>query len=116
MVSNATSLGRSGLHDWLIQRVSSIVIAAYIFCLTGIFIRYHGALDFGTWQLIFSHLTMQVFTTLFLLSLIAHAWVGIWTITTDYLKNTAVRLLVQIFVIIALLACFFWGIQILWGG
>jgi len=116
MVNNATSLGRSGLQDWLIQRVSSIIIAAYVLCITGIFIRHHGELNFGTWQMIFANPAMQIFTLFFLIGLIAHAWVGIWTVTTDYLKNTAVRVSVQVLVIIALLACGFWGVQILWGG
>ena len=38
-----------------------------------------------------------------------------WTIATDYIKPTAIRLAFEIMVIIALLACVIWGIAILWG-
>ncbi|HQN41780.1 MAG TPA: succinate dehydrogenase, hydrophobic membrane anchor protein, partial [Pseudomonadales bacterium] len=29
MVTNVTNFGRSGLHDWLVQRLSALVLAAY---------------------------------------------------------------------------------------
>ncbi len=29
MVTNITSLGRNGVHDWLVQRISAVVLLAY---------------------------------------------------------------------------------------
>jgi succinate dehydrogenase / fumarate reductase membrane anchor subunit len=30
MVTSVTSFGRSGLYDWLIQRVGGVIMAAYV--------------------------------------------------------------------------------------
>lgn len=35
MVASVTSLGRSGVYDWLVQRVSAIVLAVYFVFLLG---------------------------------------------------------------------------------
>jgi len=116
MVKNATSLGRSGLQDWLIQRISSLVITAYVLCIVAIFIRHGGHINFATWQLIFSNSIMRVFTIFFLISLGLHAWIGIWTVTTDYIKCAYLRVTIQLTVIFTLAACSLWGIQILWSS
>jgi succinate dehydrogenase / fumarate reductase membrane anchor subunit len=50
-----------------------------------------------------------------LLALVSHAWIGMWTVTTDYLKTAWFRLLVQLLIYITLLFYLVWGIQILWG-
>ncbi len=36
--------------------------------------------------------------------------------TTDYLKPTAIRVSVQLLVILAIFAFLVWGIQVLWGA
>ena len=36
MVKSVTSFGRSGLSDWLLQRVSGVILLAYALCLGGI--------------------------------------------------------------------------------
>ena len=114
MVGNITSLTNNGLRDWLIQRVSALVLAAYtIFLIT--FIVMHPNLDFMTWQALFSHPVMRIASAVVLLNLILHAWIGLWTVSTDYLKSTVVRVSFQMFVVILLLAAFIWGIDILWS-
>ena len=30
MVKSVTSLGHSGLHDWMIQRATAVILAAYV--------------------------------------------------------------------------------------
>ena len=35
----------------------------------------------------------QVFTTLTLIAILAHAWVGLWQVLTDYVKCLSLRLL-----------------------
>ena len=34
MITNVTSYGRSGLSDWLLQRTTAIVMAAYVVFVT----------------------------------------------------------------------------------
>lgn len=113
MVKMATALGRSGLQDWLIQRITAVILAVYIvFILSHVFaMNVHG---YHSWYELFLNPWMRAATLLALMSLIAHAWVGVWTITTDYLKPLMIRLPVQILVILALLGYFVWGIQIIW--
>jgi succinate dehydrogenase / fumarate reductase membrane anchor subunit len=114
MVKAATSLGRTGLQDWLIQRVSAVGLAAYIIFIFITILR-HSPLHYSAWKIIFSSHWMKGFTLLALLSLITHAWIGMWTITTDYLKNMVLRLSVQLLFFLVLLSDFFWGVCIIWG-
>src|SRR5947209_2075405 len=110
-LTNVTSLTGEGLRDWLVQRVTSVIMGIYILFLFGFFLCYPH-LDFYTWQSLFASTVMRVFSVLFLISLILHAWVGVWTIFTDYLKWVGLRLLLQVLVIIALFAYLIWGIDI----
>ena len=114
-LTNVTSLTRNGLRDWLVQRATSIILAAYtLFILS--YLLFHPHIDFYAWQNLFASPWMKIFSVLSLLSLILHAWVGMWTIATDYLKPVYLRLTFQIVMIVALLGYFFWGVAILWGG
>lgn len=114
MVANITSLTGNGLKDWLIQRVSALYLAAYSLFLLG-FLLLHPHLDYTQWHTLFMHLGFKIATVLcfFLISL--HAWIGIWTVTTDYIKCTVVRLSVQLAVALGLFAQVIWGIMIAWG-
>lgn len=114
-LTNVTSLTGNGLRDWLIQRATSLVMLLYIVFLIAFFIT-HKVVDYAVWHGLFSHLGMRLFSSLFLLSLIWHAWVGMWTIITDYIKPFVLRLVVQLLIIIGLLLCFIWGLAIFWGN
>ena len=114
MVSSVTSLTGNGLRDWLIQRVSAVVLGAYVIFLLA-FIVGHPVINYEQWRSLFANPFMKISSVIMLLCLILHAWVGIWTVTTDYLKNTAIRLSVQMLVLLTLLASFVWGIAIFWG-
>lgn len=114
MVSNVTSLTGNGLKDWLVQRVTAVYLAAYTVFLFG-FIILHPHLNFAEWSALFHLRFFQIATLIALATLSLHAWVGVWTVTTDYIKCTAIRLSVQMFVFLWLLAQFIWGIMIVWG-
>lgn len=114
MVGVVTSLGRNGLHDWLIQRATAIILLGYIIFLNG-YCLFNPFISYERWQQLFLNPWMQMASVLALLSLIGHAWVGIWTVTTDYLKLLAPRLVVQLISFLILAACLVWGIRILWG-
>ena len=112
MVKNIMSFGRSGLSDWVVQRVTAIIVAAFSIFLLG-FIVLNKPLDFGTWHDLFAGLAMRIFTLLALISLLIHAWIGMWTIATDYVKPAWLRLLVELLIILALAVFLFWGVYIL---
>lgn len=116
MVNKLTSdmsLTGNGLRDWLVQRLSSLIIAVYFIFLVGFFCQ-HPNLDFMLIRDLFAGSWMQIFTLLTLLSLFLHAWVGVWTVITDYIKPFVLRFLIQALVILALFIYFFWGVEILW--
>lgn len=122
MVTNATSLSRSGLSDWIIQRASAIVLGAYTLCILGSFVA-NPDMDYQSWRAMFESTPMQLFSLLAVFALCGHAWIGLWTITTDYLNEshigsmaTVVRLLVQAFCGLLTVAYLLWGIQIFWGA
>jgi len=122
MVTNVTNFGRSGLSDWVVQRVSAVILGVYTLFMV-YWLLTHPDVSYEQWRGLFASTAMRIFTLLALLSLIAHAWIGVWTVVTDYLTPlslgkhaTAVRFLVECAVIIALFVFLVWGIQILWGN
>ena len=114
MVATVTSLGRSGLHDWMIQRLSAVIMLAYTLYLA-YFVLSTGDVTFAAWQALFATTFMKVFSLLALGSVVMHAWIGLWIVSTDYMPKLAIRMIFQAFVIIMCLALMIWGIQILWS-
>jgi succinate dehydrogenase / fumarate reductase, membrane anchor subunit len=119
MVTTVTSMGRSGLHDWLMQRVSAVILLAY-FLYVGVVVL--SGPEYADWKALFEQTWMRVFSMLALVSLGAHAWVGLWAVFTDYLTErmmgstgNALRLAAQIVCGIIMFTYIVWGIQILWG-
>ncbi|HSH47612.1 MAG TPA: succinate dehydrogenase, hydrophobic membrane anchor protein [Halomonas sp.] len=115
MVTNITNLGRNGLSDWLIQRVSAVVLALYTLFLVG-YLLFSPNLDYATWNGLFAQTWMRIFSLLAFISLAGHAWVGLWTVTTDYIKPTGIRIAAQSVIILAIFVFLVWGIQVLWGA
>jgi succinate dehydrogenase / fumarate reductase, membrane anchor subunit len=111
-LTNVFSLSGNGLRDWMIQRVSALILAVYTLFLLPYFI-YHHDINYFEWQHFFSSTFVRIFTLLALLSLVLHAWIGVWTIATDYLKPLAIRLIFQTVVIVVLIVYLLWGLQIL---
>jgi succinate dehydrogenase / fumarate reductase, membrane anchor subunit len=114
MVGIATSLGRNGVHDWIIQRVTAVILAIY-----AIFVLYFfvSTPDVSHAQLIqfFGQPVVKWLSISSLFAVCFHAWIGMWIISTDYIKPLAARMLFQVLVIITCLTFVGWGISILWG-
>ena len=122
MVTSATNFSRTGLSDWLVQRVSAIVLLAYSLFIFGIFVLY-PELSFEQWSGIFSNNAVRLFSMMSVLALCGHAWIGMWTVGTDYLrsrtmgpKGDRLRSIYQSICLLAILAYLLWGIKILWGN
>ena len=113
-VRSSTSLTRSGVSDWLVQRVSALILLAYVIFLLGFYFG-HPTLDYLTWHGLFLLPAMRIFSFLTLLALLGHAWVGMWTVLTDYVKPYYLRGILQIFIILAFIACLAFGVTILWS-
>ncbi len=114
MVTSVTSLTGNGLKDWLIQRVSAIYILGYTLFLLGYSVL-HAPFSYTQWSSLFDCLIVKILTVLTLIMFLLHAWIGIWTVTTDYLPQKPIRLLTQTVVALWLTAQFIWGLTIVWG-
>ena len=90
MVEGVLSYSGNGLRDWLVQRISAVVIAVYLIILVG-FWFVHPQADYAAWKLFMGHISVRVLSLLMLLSLVAHAWIGLWIVSTDYMKHAVVR-------------------------
>lgn len=114
MLTNVTSLTGNGLKDWLIQRITAVVLLFYTLFLAG-FILLNANLDYTRWYALFHTPWFSVATILAVLSLSLHAWIGLWTVTTDYIKLTSLRIVVQTLIASWLIAQLIWVFMIIWG-
>ena len=111
-IKSATGLTGSGSRDWILQRISAVVLAVYSVVMVGFFL--FNDVNFESWQGFMLSLPMKLFSLVAILSLVFHAWVGMWTVLTDYVKSSGLRLVIQSLVIIAVLVYLFWGVMIFW--
>lgn len=121
-VSPATNYGRTGLHDWVLQRVTAVVMLAYVLYILGI-VLFGPTPDYATWRAHFAGTPMKVFSLMALVSILIHAWIGLWTVSTDYFteyllgaKGNVIRWVFQAACGVVLFAYLVWGAQILWGN
>lgn len=121
MVRNVTSLSRSGLSDFVLQRVSAAIMALYTLCVLGFFLANP---DVTHAQLVtyFGSTPMLVFSTLLVLATAAHAWIGMWTVGTDYIRPhyfgahaTSFRLVYQAGCVALIFLYVVWAMQVFWS-
>ncbi|HSX20730.1 MAG TPA: succinate dehydrogenase, hydrophobic membrane anchor protein [Gammaproteobacteria bacterium] len=113
MLNLTTALGRNGLQDWIIQRVTAAILAVYSIFLFIFWLC--TARTYDAWVVLFNIGVMRFMTVVALTCLIAHAWIGLWIICTDYIKSAGMRIAVLICIYMFLLFDVIWAIQILWG-
>ena len=114
MVSNASALGRNGVHDFILVRATAIVLTLYIIYMVGFF-AITGDVTYEAWTGFFSSAVTKVFTLLALVSTLIHTWIGMWQVFTDYVKSTALRLGLQLLTVVALLVYVIYGFVVVWG-
>jgi succinate dehydrogenase / fumarate reductase, membrane anchor subunit len=121
-MKSATGLTGSGSRDWYIQRVSAVVLAVYTVVVFG-WVLCNGGFSFEQWYGFMMTTPMKIMSLLAVLSLVAHAWIGMWQVFTDYVTTrsmgpsaTGLRLVLTSAVIIAVFAYAIWAIQIFWAN
>jgi succinate dehydrogenase / fumarate reductase, membrane anchor subunit len=120
-VTNVTSFTRSGLGDYVVQRVTAVILALYAFCVLGFFLV-TADISHAALVAYFGNTIMRLFSTLAVLATAAHAWIGMWTVGTDYLRphyfgnhSTAWRLAYQSVCLVVLFVYVAWALQIFWS-
>ena len=103
-----------GLRDWLLQRLTAVVMAGYTLWLFA-YLLMRTPRGYTAWSTLFSQTWFQVGTMLFIAALLYHAWIGMRDILMDYMQPTGIRLLSQFVVGIVLVFYLIWSASILWG-
>ncbi len=102
-----------GLKEWIIQRVTAIVMVVFTivllvdYCIT-------GSATYEGWSALFANQVMKLLSFLALFSLFYHAWIGVRDIWMDYIKPVSIRLALQVLTVLYLVACAAYAVQILW--
>jgi succinate dehydrogenase / fumarate reductase, membrane anchor subunit len=102
----------TGFRDWLVQRISAVVIGLYLLLIL-FYLLENQPLYFAQWRHFFDGALVKIATLVTLVAVLWHAWIGLWTVITDYIKKPGLRLALLSLVIILLLAYVFWGVEIL---
>lgn len=119
-VTNVTSLTRSGLSDFVIQRVTAVILVVYTALVLWFFLS-TPLMSYAALVGFFGDPIMKGFSTLAIVSTAAHAWIGMWTIGTDYIRPhyagrhaTAWRLLYQAICLGTIFVFTVWMLSVFW--
>jgi len=103
-----------GLRDWLLQRVTAVLMAAYTVVLLACVLMAPPASRVDL-RAMFSGGFFRVATLVFFGALLYHAWVGVRDVLMDYVKPLWLRLGLQVAVAAVLFGYLAWATSILWG-
>ena len=102
-----------GLRDWMIQRITAVIMAVYTLIMM-VALCNGIASSAERWHAFFSHGLVRFATLLFGMSLCYHAWIGIRDIWMDYIKPMWLRVTLHTLTLLALIGCASWIVDILW--
>lgn len=114
MIILSNSGSKSGLNDWILQRLTGLYIAIYLVFIC-YYLSYNDNFNYISWIDLFSSFFFKIFTILFIFCLSLHLSIGLNIILTDYIKQVYVRLILDFMINIILLSYIFCIMQILWG-
>ncbi|PIT09990.1 succinate dehydrogenase, hydrophobic membrane anchor protein [Snodgrassella alvi] len=102
-----------GLRDWIMQRITAVVMLVYsVLFLIMIICLPHS---YQQWQCFFAQTWVRLVTQIFILALTLHAWVGIRDLWMDYIKPVGLRLFLHVATILWLVGCLIYSVQVIWG-
>ena len=103
-----------GLSDWLLQRLTAVVMVAYTAFMLA-FVLWCAPASYEDWSGMFSGHFVRLLTMTFFAALLYHAWVGVRDIIMDYIKPTGLKLGLQALVGVTLFFYLTWSFSILWA-
>ena len=116
-----SSKDRKGISNWLLQRASACLLAAFFLFNIG-YIGFNPELDYPQWLALYSSSEMQIFCLLAVLAMVSHAWIGLWCVYTDYVterllgpKAALLRTSLQTMTVFILASYVAWSFAIFWG-
>ena len=105
---------KAGLFGWMAQRITAVLMVFYLIFLLSYFFC-HEPITYLDWHHLFSKIEVKFFSLITLFGLLIHAWIGIWTIITDYIHCVKLQNFIQKIVLILLCIDLGWGVFILWS-
>jgi len=102
-----------GLGDWIAQRVTAVVMAAFTILLTATFLIGKVS-SYEAWAGMFAIPWFRIASFLAFMAMFYHVWVGMRDIWMDYVKPASLRLTFHIVTVLWLIGCACWSCQILW--
>ena len=126
-----TKRDRTGVWYFVLQRISAVILAIYAVVLSvyfGLNTQWVSSdagfalnVTFADWHSFFFALPMVILYVLTILAVVAHTWIGLWTVVTDYIRQTAFGEVTNLFrkvllVVLALILILYLylGLNILW--
>ena len=78
-----------GLMMWFLQRLTALCVGLYA---TFVYMHFSAQpLSYISFRSLFESTPLAVLFAVTVLAISVHAWIGVWTIATDYLKCHCVR-------------------------
>jgi succinate dehydrogenase / fumarate reductase membrane anchor subunit len=104
--------GFSGMHAWLIQRFTGIYIGIFSIILALAIWRADPS-SYQQWSGLFARPWLQLGSSLFVVALLFHAWIGLRDVIIDYIHPVWIKMLIMTAVILMLVASGFWFLKAL---
>jgi succinate dehydrogenase / fumarate reductase membrane anchor subunit len=114
MVLNQASLKRDGVQDYVSLRATAVILTLYTLFILGFFLC-TPEVTYDVWKALFSGLLMKAFTLLALACIAVHTKIGLWQVLTDYVKNAALRGVLQFLLYTLAFGYVAVGLFVLWG-
>ena len=109
-----------GLNDFLLQRLTAVLLVLYTACIVGFFLV-ASSVDHARLVEFFRSLPMQLFSSLAFLAVWSHGSIGLLIVGKDYIKPGAfggasvwIAQMYEVGVQIVLLAYAVWGLAVIW--
>ena len=106
---------KAGINNFVVQRVSALILAAYVFTLSIFFMCCHDG-SYDSWASFILSPAMRVFSIFAFVALTAHAILGMWAVITDYVKCNKTSLILQVVAVSGSVLFLVWLMDILWGN
>ena len=113
MVEKTLTGAHYGLKDWLIQRITAVIMLFYTIFLIIVLLLLPK--DYSNWQKFFSNFIVELFTQITFLALVMHAWIGVRDIWMDYIKHAGIKLILDTLTILWLVGSVIYSIKVIWG-
>ena len=114
---DSKEVSRSGMIDWLLQRISAIFLTFYLVCLAVFWLANPiTEKTFQVWHEFLLTAGLRLLGGIASLSSLIHATIGIWTVGTDYIKSEKIRGTVLTICYLGIVVCSAWVLVILIGN